>query len=95
MIPATLPVPALAVGPPTVGQVVQVLAALVIPIGLFFVVSRRDEQRILWPDLLIAIGIFVIPALVILGIQGVLSPEFAALFIGIVMGHVMAMLDDD
>lgn len=86
---------ALAITAPTVGQIVQVLAGLMIPIGLFFVVTRRDEQRILWPDLLIAIGIFVIPTLVVLGIQGILSPEFSALFIGIVMGHVMAMLDDD
>jgi len=95
MTPASPGLSALVIAPPTVGQLVQLLAALVIPIGLFFVITRRDGQRILWPDLLIVTGIFVVPALVILGVREIISPEFAALFIGIVMGHVVAMLDTD
>ncbi len=87
--------PVLAIAPPTVAQVVQFLAAAMIPIGLFYVATRRDEQRLKWRDLLIAIGIFVLPIVVILGIQGILSSSYAALIMGIVMGHVMAMLDDD
>lgn len=78
--------------PSTLGAI-ELLAALTIPVGLYAVISTMRAMR--WSDLLVGVGMLLLPAVIILSIEKVFPPAAGALMIGLVLGHTMAMFDTD
>lgn len=78
---------------PSTIELIELLAALMVPAGLYWVISTTRTLN--WADMLIGIGILIIPTVVILGIEGVISPSAGALMIGLALGHTIAMFDTD
>lgn len=77
----------------TIAQWLQLLFAMMLPIGLFLVVT--GTRTVKWNDLLLAIGMFVVPSVAILQMQGNLPIEVTTAVMGFALGHAMEMLDED
>lgn len=80
-------------GMPSTIELIELLAALMVPAGLYWVLT--NTRTLNWADMLIGIGMLIIPTVVILGIEGVITPSAGALMIGLALGHTMAMFDTD
>lgn len=90
LLPTWLPLP-------STTQMVELIAGASILLGLYFVISkvRKSDSDLKWLDLLVAVGAFAVPTLVILGVEGFFHPVAASLVIGLLLGHTLAMLDWD
>lgn len=71
----------------------QLILLSAVPIGAGYVLTNAPTIK--WKDVLIALGIAVMPVLVALAIQGLFSGMMIAIFLGVVSGHIITHLDDD
>lgn len=78
---------------PTVPEAVQLLAALTMPLGTFLVLNKPTEIR--WKDVLRAVGGIILPGLLIIAMQGAIPVSATTLILGIMLGHIVTMMDVD
>lgn len=82
---------------PSTFQTIELFAALSAVFGMYFVVSKtmQSDSDLKWMDLLVAVGAFIVPGIILLAMERILPPVAGALVLGLMLGHTMAMLDDD
>lgn len=77
----------------TLLQVAEILAALLVPIGFFVVVTQIRD--VVWVRLAPAIVVMVVPILFILTVEDVIPNIATAMFGGLLFGHIVTFLDVD
>lgn len=77
----------------TLLQVAEILAALLVPIGFYVVVTQIRD--VVWGRLAPAIVVMVVPVLFILTVEDVIPDIATAMFGGLLFGHITTYLDVD
>lgn len=82
----------LSIAPETIKGIVEILAALLMLIGLLAVVWHRvkQERGLTGISLQFVSVIFVFPTILILGLEGVIKGETAATLIGALAGYLFS-----
>jgi|GEM_PF-3529427 len=74
-------------------QIVELLAALSIPLGIYWIASQIRSVR--WMYLVQAIVVVTFPGLFLLAVEDVIPNVAAAVFAGLLFGHITTQLDTD
>lgn len=74
-------------------QLVEILAALSIPLGLYWVGNQIRSVR--WGYLVQSIVVLTLPALFLLAVEDIIPNVAAAVFAGLLLGHITTYLDTD
>lgn len=74
-------------------QIAELVAAALMPIGLYFIMTQVRDVR--WVDLSQGIVVVAVPALFILAVEDIVPNVAAAVFTGLLFGHMTTYLDDN
>lgn len=77
----------------TLLQVAEVLAAILVPVGFYVVVTQVRDVR--WNRLSPAIVVMAVPLLFILTVEDIIPNIATAIFGGLFFGHIITFLDVD
>ncbi|WP_440989020.1 hypothetical protein [Haloarchaeobius baliensis] len=69
------------------------LIALMAPIGAGTIITRRPTLK--WTEMLLIAGTCIVPLLVVLSVQRLISPLATVIIVGLVIGHLLTHLDTD
>lgn len=76
-------------------NLVQVILMTTIPVAVLGILGNSLVRTIHWKDMLMMIGVTLLPATVVLAIRGVIHPVVVMGVIGILTGHTVAFMDSD
>lgn len=76
-------------------NLVQIIMMTSIPLVVLTILGNSLIRTIHWKDMLMMIGVSLLPVTVLLAIRGLIDPIVAMGVIGILSGHTVAFVDSN